>query len=414
MRKGKILTIVTTVKTARGAITAHSGNTNEHFTNNLLNGYYDDLEKRLMKGEDIKSAHKKALASLKKKPFKEKMVRQVADLLVAHKVLGAQEMELIHEDSKKTATGVADHIVDRYSSHIVSSIHVGKSGPNVVKQITGLPSQADIIVETDQMIDFLSHRGLSLKYSKAKGTSIKIHSPTPNSLAKIIEDHYEQTFDKKANIHVTLERYGQEGLDAQQKALKDYHHTLDTFFKNLGDSKKRYSKLVDGEGIHFGGMLTREATSHLRDSDSDELRKIYEAMADENLAMKRKIAKTLFDAVKAVMDRAPWNDPVKESLLRSIANVQSVEKLTQLPTMIVSTDRDKGVHIFDVNAYLAQYIELNGVGNCTYSEGTSGFKLGPLSVSLDTRPTTQLNPITTFPVNVTMSCAELKKNTANK
>jgi hypothetical protein len=161
-------------------------------------------------------------------------------------------------------------------------------------------------------------------------------------------------------------------------------------------------------------MLTREATSHLRDSDSDELRKIYEAMADENLAMKRKIAKTLFDAVKAVMDRAPWNDPVKESLLRSIANVQSVEKLTQLPTMIVSTDRDKGVHIFDVNAYLAQYIELNGVGNCTYSEGTSGFKLGPLSVSLDTRPTTQLNPITTFPVNVTMSCAELKKNTANK
>lgn len=406
--------IVDTVKEARGAITAHSGSTNEHFTNGFLNNYYATLEKHLKNGDPVKVAHKKALKVLHKKEYDNTIVKQIADLLVAQKVLGNDEMKNIHEDSKKTASGVADHIIEKYSSHVISSVHVGKSGPKVVEKITGLPSQADIVVETDhtnQASNYIKHKGLSLKYSKAKGTSVKIHSPTINKMGVIIEDHYKMIYGRKFGLHDQLNEFSKLFLQEQQLVLMPYHHILDKFFRDMGDPLKTYTKLVDSDGMHVGGDLSRAATSHIRDSDSKELRAIYDAMSVKNLEMKRCMASSMFECLSAVIDYAPSEEmKTKESLVRSIANIQAPEELTQLPTMIISTDRDKGVHIFDVNNYLENYIKLNGVETCSYTEGTSGFKVGPLTVSLDTRPTTNRNPITSYPINVTMSGAALKKD----
>lgn len=404
---------------AKGAETSFTGIANEHFTNYFLNNYHKHFASHLSKTNDAKASHAKAIEKINSLKYDPKTYKDIPVVQNAHNFLGHDEMNNIHEDSKKTTQKIAEHLLDSYGDRVTGSLHVGAGGPKMVKEITGKPSQADILVKTNnpsygdrQAPAILEHKGVSLKYSKAKSGAIKIHSPTVNRMAAIIEDHHKKMHGQESGLHNALDKIGQKGLLEQQKALKPHHSVLNSYFTSLGDKKMTYQPVVDKTGKHIGGSLSQAAVSHIRDSKDPKLRAAFDAMAEKNLAMKTEMAHTIHKSISSVLKPETDNkgNKIKESLIRSIANVHSPKSGKQLPTMLVNTDRNKGVSIYDTNKFLESHMKQNGLSETSHSKGTSTFKVGPLSLSLDNRPTTTKNPVTSFPINTTVSGAQMKKS----
>jgi len=400
---------------AKGADTAFSGHANEHFTNDFLNAYqhhHDDAVKR-----GIANPHEHALRKMNAIKYDHAAYSQHPELANAAKHFGPQEMENIHNDSKMTANGIINHLRNKYGQNVAESIHVGKGGPAMVEKLTGKPSQADIVVRTNQNKTapiVTEHKGVSLKYSKVGSGSTKIHSPTLKNMADIIEAHHEKLHGKSFGLHALLKKEADRGLREQRQALRPYH---DIIMKHLDANRdpndKKLKHLTYKKNAEGDLELHKDAISHIRDSDDPRVREAYDAMATANLAMKARMAHHFHSAVASAMGAPsnPKNNQTKESLFRSIANVQRPEESKQLPTMLVSTERGKGTTIHDVNDYIKNHIDEHGVEETSHNEGTGGFKVGPLSLNIDTRPTTNRNPVTSFPINTNISNSELKKNT---
>jgi len=399
----------------KGADTAYSGHANEHFTNQLLKTYVKHYGKSAAKGIDDETAHQAAMNHITKKKYDEKDYSDIPELRNASAHFGHDEMSRMHEDSKKTVTSILNHLRNNYKTNIADSMHVGKGGSKAVEKETGQRSEADLLLKTknsqgkdDEARAYLAHLGASLKYSKGAPSSIKIHSPTVNKMAHIVDSHYQQMHGKSSGIHKDLDTIGKEGVAAQQAILAKHHNVLANYFNKTKDPKLTYTPIVDKHGNISGGNLSQDAVSHIRDSDNPKLRAAYDDMGKENLKMKAKMAAVFHKHVSAVLDHKP-GDPahrdLKESLLRSMGNMHT----DKLPTFLVSTKRDKPeADIYDVGKYFTNHIAENGVEGHNYT-GKTGFNAGPMDISLDTRPTTSKNPVTSFPINTTVKSGDMIK-----
>lgn len=400
---------------ARGAETALSGHANEHFTNALVKEYVAHLSNSLNRGADYDTAHEAALKHMN--GIKYENHANIPEVQRGRQVMGDDEVRAIHDDSKKTAIGLLNHIKNNYGHVVEDSYHTGKIGPKGVKALTGgKASEADVLLKTrspegnpDTARAILDHIGSSLKYSKDKTSTIKIHSPTVHTMAKIIDDHHGLMHNESSGIHEALDRIAGEGVEAQRAALAKHHHALADYFNSLNDKKMTYSPVVDHRGQVVGGNLSQDAVSHIRDSEDPKLRAAYDDMASENLKMKTKMAQALHGAMTNVLNH-PTKDgskkaAIKESMLRSMANL----KTDKLPTFLVSTERAKqDPTIYDVGHFYTNHLAKHGTDDHSYS-GKSTFTAGPLSFSLDTRPTTSKNPTTTYPINTTVKTSDIKK-----
>lgn len=398
----------------RGAETALSGHANEHFTNALVKEYVGHLSKSLKRGADYDSAHEAALKHMNN--IKYEKHANIPDVQKGRQVMGDDELRAIHDDSKKTAIGLLNHIKNSYGHVVEDSYHTGKIGPKGVKALTGgKASEADVLLKTrsregkpDIARAILDHIGSSLKYSKDKTSTIKIHSPTVNKMAGIIDDHHQAMHGQSSGIHETLDQIGREGVEAQRAALAPHHHALADYFNSLNDPKMTYSPVLNQHGHVTGGNLSQDAVSHIRDSKDPKLQAAYKDMSAENLNMKTRMAEALHNSMARVLDHRsenPNHAAVKESLLRSMANL----KTDKLPTFLVSTERArKDPSIYDVGHFFTQHLAANGTNDHGYT-GKSTFTAGPLNFSLDTRPTTSKNPVTSFPINTTVKTSDIKK-----
>jgi hypothetical protein len=400
----------------RGAETALSGHANEHFTNALIKEYVGHLSRSLRRGVDYDTAHKAALGHMN--GIKYERHANIPEVQKGRQVMGDDEVRAIHDDSKKTAVGLLDHIKNNYGHVVEDSYHTGKIGPKGVKALTGgKSSEADVLLKTrspdgqsDTARAILDHIGSSLKYSKDKTSTIKIHSPTVNKMAGIIDDHHQAMHGKSSGIHGILDKIGAEGVDAQRAALAPHHHALADYFNSLNDPKMTYSPVVDKNGNVTGGNLTQEAVSHIRDNPNNDprLKAAYNDMSTENLKMKTRMAEALHGAMSRVLDHRsddPNHAAIKESMLRSMGNL----KTDKLPTFLVSTERSRATPtIYDVGHFYTQHLAANGTDDHNYT-GKSTFSAGPLGFSLDTRPTTSKNPVTSFPINTTVKTSDIKK-----
>ena len=401
---------------SRGADTAFSGHANEHFSNSLLNHYVKHLTNHINSGADYESAHQKALDATNLKKYDKKNYADNSDIQNASNHFGDEEMSNMHEDSKKTVNAILDHIKNNYNAKVNSSSHVGKSGPKkIAKETGGQESEADLLLnlqnnkgEKDLAKAYLEHIGTSLKYSKSISSKIKVHSPTVNKLANIIEDHHNLMHGKSSGIMNELDNLGQEGVKAQQSALLPHHDYLSNHFNSLNDKKLTYNPVVDKNGNLTGGNLSQDAVSHIRDSKDKNLRAAYDSMATENLKMKTKMADALHRATSSVLNH-PSNDQrsndIRESLIRNMGNQQK----DKLHTFLVSTERAKPkASVYDVGDYFTKDLANNGLTRTKYS-GKSTFGVGPLDFALDTRPTTSKNPSTSYPINGVIKTSEIKK-----
>ena len=359
---------------SRGAETALSGHANEHFTNALVKEYISHLSNSLKRGANYDDAHQAALQHMN--GIKYEQHANIPDVQKGRQVMGDDEVRAIHDDSKKTAIGLLNHIKNNYGHRVEDSYHTGKIGPKGVKALTGgQGSEADILLKTkspegqpDTARAILDHIGSSLKYSKDKTSTIKIHSPTVNKMAKIIDDHHGMMHNDSSGIHEILDQIGNEGVAAQRAVLAKHHHALANHFNSLNDPKMQYSPVVDHKGNVVGGNLTQDAVSHIRDSKDPKLRAAYDDMASENLKMKTKMADALHGAMANVL-----NEPVKpgskraaikESMLRSMANL----KTDKLPTFLVSTERAKqDPTIYDVGHFYTSHLAKNGTDDHSYT-----------------------------------------------
>jgi hypothetical protein len=399
---------------SKGASTAFSGHANEHFTHALLKEYINHVSRSLKKGLDYDAAHEAALKHMNN--IKYEKHADIPEVQNSRQSLGDDEMSAIHNDSKKTATALLNHIKDNYGHAVEDSYHTGKIGPKGVKDLTGgQGSEADILLKTrspqgqqDTAKAILEHIGSSLKYSKAKTNQIKIHSPTINKMAEIIDAHHKAMHGNSSGIHEILNNIGKEGIAAQRAALAKHHNVLSEYFNNAKIPKMTYAPVTDEHGNITGGALSQDAVSHIRDSKDPRLQAAYADMSAENLKMKTKIAATLHNAMANVLDHRS-NDPnhaaIKESLLRSMGNL----KTDKLPTFLVSTERNKPrASIYDTGNFFTQHLAHNGTDQHNYT-GKSTFTAGPLSFALDARPTTSKPPITSFPINTTINVSDIKK-----
>ena len=402
------------LESADGGDTAFSGHANEHFTHALVKKYVDHLSNNLRKGADYDTAHAAALKHINDIDYREHA--NIPEVQKGRQKMGDDELRAIHSDSKKTAIGLLNHIKNNYGHSVEDSYHTGKIGPKGIKQITGgKTSEGDILLKTkspqgkpDTASAILDYIGSSLKYSKDKSDKIKVHSPTLHTMAKIVDDHYGLMHNESSGIHDELHDIGQEGIAAQRAVLSKHHNLLANHFTRLNDPKKTYSPIVDRHGNIVGGDLSKEATRELRKSKDPKLRAVYNDMLGENLKMKNKMAAVFHDKMSAVLDhpsKNPKQEAVKESLLRSMSNLRT----DKLPTFVVSTERSKPESsIYDTGHFYTNYLAKNGTGAHNYT-GKSTFKAGPLNFSIDTRPTTNRNPITSYPINTDINISDIKK-----
>jgi hypothetical protein len=405
---------------AKGAETALSGHANEHFTNALVKEYVAHLSNSLKRGASYDDAHEAALQHMNGVKYEQHA--NIPEVQKGRQIMGDDEVRAIHDDSKKTAVALLNHIKNNYGHVVEDSYHTGKIGPKGVKALTGgKASEADVLLKTrspegnpDTARAILDHIGSSLKYSKDKTSTIKIHSPTLHTMAKIIDYHHGMMHNESSGIHEQLERIGDEGIAAQRAALAKHHHALANYFNSLNDPKMQYSPVVDHRGHVVGGNLTQEAVSHIRDSEDPKLRAAYDDMAKENLKMKTKMADAFHDAMSRVLDHptkpGSKKAAIKESMLRSMANL----KTDKLPTFLVSTERAKqNPTIYDVGHFYTSHLAKNGTDDHSYT-GKTTFTAGPLNFSMDTRPTTSKNPVTSFPINTTVKTSDIKNMKAQE
>lgn len=408
------------------ADTAYSGHANEHFTHHLITQYANHLDTHMNNGHDYETAHKKALEHMHSLSYDHNHFSKMPELQKSSETLGHEKMNLIHEDSKKTAEGIINHLKDNYDSSIRKSYHTGGAGGSKTEKIAGegKKSEADLLFETrnkqglqDHARAYLDHVGASLKYSKKTSSKIKVHSPSIGKMAQIIAEHHKKMHGEDSDIHENLNKIGSEGLQAQREALLKHHDTLNEYFSKLGDKKLSYKPVTNEKGEVIGGNLSQDAVSHLRDSKDPKLRAAYNDMAKENLKMKTRMAEAFKNAADKVTEHPSTNsahDDIKESLIRSMGNLPK----DKLPTFLVSTERAKPkASIYDVSEFIKNDIAKNGVSGRNSYSGKSTFKVGPLDFGLDARPSTSANPLTTWPINTdvkTSSIRELRGDVPNK
>lgn len=406
----------------RGEETAHSGFANEHFTVQHINDYV----KHVKSG----GTHESGLKKIKSTKFDHTSYKEGHPVHKAIKSMGKEEVGKIHEDSKDTAHTIIHHLRNEYGLSTTNSHHVGKVGPageEEVKKLTGKPSNADVVINTKsakgkagQALAHLEHIGASLKYSKKPSSAIKIHSPSITHMGEIVDSHHEQMHGKKLGIVDNMNKAVKKGLSAQQNVIKTHARELDKHFKskdfqnelkNSAKAKKYGSlaKTATKENLEKG-QLSSAGVSYIR--NSDKFKHVYNKMGEANLKMKSEVAAHLHQGVAAVLNhksKSPKHAAIKESLVRSMGNIHKPGSTNALPTFLVSTNRGKKTEIHDVTNHFEKHFKEKGVdGNTSMTKGTSLFKAGPMTVTVDARPATRGNPLS-GPINASVPTSELKK-----
>lgn len=395
---------------SKGADTAFSGHANEHFTHHFLNQYLQHLTNSVSNGIGEDDAHNAALSHVNSLSYNSKDFANNADLQNASNYFGESEMGNIYNDSKKTSNAILNHLKNTYNLKLKKSNHIGKDKA-AAKKFAG----ADLALDTEDNMGqqssaraYLEHVGASLKYSKKPGGAIKIHSPTPNKLANIIDEHHKAMHGVSSGVVEELQKIGEEGLRAQQATLAPHHDYLSQHFGSLGNKKLTYAPIHDDKGNRIGGNLSQDAISYIRDSKDPKLNSIYKSMATENLKMKTRMADALHRATASVLQDSSGkkdSDQIKESLIRSMGN----QHRGKTPTFLVSTERNKPeASVYDVGSYFDNHLRENGLSGTNYT-GKSTFRVGPMDFALDTRPTTSMNPPTSFPINGSIKTSDIKK-----
>jgi len=394
---------------SKGADTAFSGHANEHLTHHLLQKYINHLKNSLQNGSNLESSHSAAMQHMLNQKYDPNKFSQIPELGNARAHFGDEEMGNMHEDSKKTASAIINHLRNNYNLGVSDSRHIGKEN-------VGRSGGADLEISTqndrgepDKSKVYLEHLGASLKYAKSPSSTIKIHSPSVKTMSGIIDKHHQLMHGEKSGLQETLNNIGKEGVLSQQTALAKHHDVLSKYFNELGDKKLTYKPMMNSNGQVIGGNLSKHAVSHLRDSKDPKLRAAYNDMANENLKMKTRMAAALHDSISKILDHpstSPEHDQIKESLIRDMANIHK----DQAPSILVSTERNKPeASVYDTSDYLTKSITRNGLNGHSYS-GKSTFKVGPMDLALDTRPTTSRNPVSSYPVNASIKTSDVKQN----
>lgn len=400
---------------ASGKDTALSGHSNEHFTNEFIKDYITHSRKHLSSGKSAEESHNKAMEFLNNRSYDRRDWENHPGLAASVEHFKTPEMQSMHEDSKKTARGIINH-VRNMGYGIDETKHMGTGGPAAVEAYAGKPSEADLAFkiknqktgDQDYAHAFLEHLGASLKYSKGKESAMKIYAPGINTMADIVDNHHGKLFRSNRSLNDELREISDRGLNNQRASLKQHHKELQDYFQQYDEennSKNPSYVPIRENGKVVGGNLSQKAMSHIR--DNPKLRHIYDSVSAENLKMKNELAGAIHNRIGQVLDHEPENpkhNELKESLLRSISNLHK----EKLPTFLVSTNRDKPESdIFNMSDYLAKHIEKNGLEGHKHG-GASTFSVGPFSLGLDTRPTTRQDPLS-GPINVTVSKSQVKK-----
>lgn len=403
---------------ASGKDTALSGHSNEHFTNEFIRDYIEHSKKHLASGLSPEEAHNKAMDFLNARSYNKKDWQNHPGLAPSIEHFKHPEMQSMHEDSKKTARGIINH-VRNMGYGIDETKHMGIGGPAAVEAYAGKPSEADLAFrihhndtgEPDYAHAFLEHLGASLKYSKGKEGAMKIYAPGVNTMADIVDNHHSKLFRSNRSLNDELREIADEGLNNQRKALKKHHSVLQDYFQKYDEenqSKNPSYTPIRENGRVVGGNLSQKAMSHIRDSSDPKLRAAYDSVSAENLKMKNKLAGSIHGRIAQVLDHEPNNpahNDLKESLIRSISNLHK----DKLPTFLVSTSRkNSDADIYNMQDYLQNRLNKDGVSGNHKHGGASTFSVGPLSLGMDTRPTTRQDPLS-GPVNVTVSKSQVKK-----
>jgi hypothetical protein len=348
----------------RGKNSAFFGRANEHFTHQLLLIYSASVLELTKNGEKKEKAHKKAIKKICSKKWRQSEYNHVLELKKIVEHFDEKELFHIFEDAKKTTIAILEYITNHHKKIIIEIKHVG------MNKISG---NADLLLCIGNKKTKSEYIGVSLKYTNSAKTNIKIYSPTVNKLATIIEQHYKEIFGKGSGLHQQLLKISKKGIEDQQKILANHSKARNNNFKKYNT--------------------------------------VYKNMSEKNLKMKIKLANILYNISAKILDcptPTKRSKNIKKSFFYNIANLHHKNKL---PTFLVYTDRRKSeAMIYDVEYFFACDLSANGPNRHKYTK-KSAFEIGPMTFSLDCRPTSTKNPLTSFPVNITIKNSDIIKFT---
>lgn len=350
------------MKNTVAAKTAYSGQLSETVINEFLNIYIDCCQNKQLPPENaIEIAANLEFFSSYDPAKKE--------------VLGEDEYLTIVQDSFGAATKVIEYVTSEYESLLLESHHTGILGPDFIISKTGKPSNADILLRTEQ--DYL---GASLKYSRSpRRSTIKLFSPTIASFVSFFENTL-----KHSQLRTLVDAISQEGLQNQINSLIPFHDYL--------QSLTCPAEYHGNSCTYLDGKLSRGAISWIRDTKTEENKMVYRAISTENKNINKRLASTIANTLYSFKD--------SEHLSTIFRYITNTNESNSLDTFCVYTKRKKPVVIHDIHKIVNEYLE-RGQFNLTVPTDRTTFSFGPGSIYVDCRPTCH-RPVYQYTINYYM------------
>lgn len=324
--------------------------------------------------------------------------------------LGRPEYNRIWHDSKHAAAAIINHVQTKHGE-IVGAAHTGADIMHGVEKLTGgKKSSADVLLKVRKKNGEIHHvnvLGASLKYSTTSdpGSQIKIHSPSPNTFSKIVERHHEALHGKKFGID---EKIGEIHKQTEKEMGNVYTKHHDFLAHTFGINAKKETPKGSAfyrPGNKEGPVLNDNALSHVRrmkEAGDPHANAFYTDLANTNVQHKQKVANVYHQAIKNVLTghgkvANPNHKRISNSLFRSLVNVPERRSNTHVDTLLVNTTRkvDKTgkqnkphITVYHAGKSVRNYLDSlgNGDHHISKSDNSTTFRVGPSTVTVDTRP----------------------------
>lgn len=299
------------------------------------------------------------------------------------------------EDTKIHSPGVnklVQIINDHHSQMFGKESDISEDLSKAVK--AGKEGQRNSVLETNSkgvahhqvLSDLLQKLTDDADHSKATGRPMKYLPPGTKAdewAKKIKNAKYEPS------VHpVTGELNGADFNDHFLSILRNYGRENEKF---KGKKLSSRTKGIDHDGIDEAYTSIAGANSRMKGSIADAINKPLSKMLGHTSASSEEQSRI---------------DGLKHSLHRSLLNIHEPSENT-LPTMLVKTLGDGTTHIADANEAFEKHFGEKGApnqDNLSYTKKTEGkgsFRVGPATLTVDSRPGTMHNPLTN-PVNFTL------------
>jgi hypothetical protein len=302
------------------------------------------------------------------------------------------DLNTIAKDMNGTALEVMEFIKN-YHGSVLGATRCGGDILNGAIKLTGKKTSADVILDVDNN----SQIGVSLKYSAPNSSvdnTIKLYTPTSSTLAKVVEDFFEEAFGEKIYVDCKVEELRTRAAEKAKELYGEWHDVLVDYFginegRDLpGCSTRAYYRPDSNTPLNSGCM---SYIRRLKEAADPQAITFYNELTNINHKLKVDVTSLYWAPIDTLF--AECEKSLRAQFLKKMLNLPDKNDPTYLDTLLVSTVRKPNsyayVEVFDTVAAVDRYLDRTDKIQVSMPVGTTTFRFGPATFTCDFRPGTR-------------------------